>query len=228
MSERKHIIDGSLYAGQNDGLIYTRKCGWIDLGHANPWGENGEGIGNLWVRLNTGNYTLSSQYYELTYKQVMKYKNTLVVGRERKYAIRGGLTTEELKSVTLSILFDVSHDFEQMQGNWLFSLKTDSSYSAEDLLSNLIGLYRVVEPNRDHIALCEPVSMKEALYVWDTYGAVGTHKNTSSGPYLYPTHPNSNESFGCVKIPWFLDSIKPAIKGKLFKEIDQGFVWWIQ
>jgi hypothetical protein len=35
MSERKDIIDGKLAKGRKYGLIYTKKCGWIDLGHAN-------------------------------------------------------------------------------------------------------------------------------------------------------------------------------------------------
>jgi hypothetical protein len=38
MTNRSDIIDGSGAIGRKYGLIYTKKCGWIDLGHANPEG----------------------------------------------------------------------------------------------------------------------------------------------------------------------------------------------
>jgi hypothetical protein len=47
MSERKDIIDGKLAKGRKYGLIYTKKCGWIDLGHANPAG----GASVLWANM---------------------------------------------------------------------------------------------------------------------------------------------------------------------------------
>ncbi len=36
MTSRMDIIDGAQASGRKYGLIYTKKCGWIDLGHANP------------------------------------------------------------------------------------------------------------------------------------------------------------------------------------------------
>jgi len=60
---------------------------------------------------------------------------------------------------------DVSGEFEAFQNNWLFRKFTNSGYSAEDLVSDLIGFYRAVEPNIDYIQLCEPVSKETALYI---------------------------------------------------------------
>lgn len=34
MSHRKDIIDGKGAESRNYGLVCTRECGWIDLGHA--------------------------------------------------------------------------------------------------------------------------------------------------------------------------------------------------
>ena len=43
MTKRTDIIDASIASGRKYGLIYTKRCGWVDLGHANP-----EGAGLLW------------------------------------------------------------------------------------------------------------------------------------------------------------------------------------
>ncbi|BBA33855.1 hypothetical protein sS8_1901 [Methylocaldum marinum] len=49
MTSRSDIIDGSQAIGRKYGLIYTRKCGWVDLGHANPDGP--DGAKNLWDKI---------------------------------------------------------------------------------------------------------------------------------------------------------------------------------
>ena len=94
----------------------------------------------------------------------------------------------------------------------------DSGFSAEDLVSNLIGFYRAVEAPRDYIALCEPVSRQEAWYVWDTYGAVGQNKNKEFSPYLYPTKPDSKLAPIRVPLPAFLNTITPEPPGALYKK----------
>ncbi|MCF6202714.1 MAG: hypothetical protein L3J59_03460 [Methylococcaceae bacterium] len=96
-----------------------------------------------------------------------------------------------MKSIAFSIFMDVSREFESLQNNWFFGRFLNSGYSAEDLVSNLIGFYRAVDPNTDYIQLCEPVSKETALYIWDTYGSVGENKNREFAPYLYPPSPNS-------------------------------------
>ena len=49
MTSRSDIIDSAQAVGRKYGLIYTKKCGWIDLGHANPDGP--DGAKNLWKRI---------------------------------------------------------------------------------------------------------------------------------------------------------------------------------
>lgn len=62
MSERWQVIEGSMYMNQRSGLIYTRKCGWIDLGHARP-----DGIMELWTKMKTNNSrTERNKYYEIS------------------------------------------------------------------------------------------------------------------------------------------------------------------
>ena len=122
------------------------------------------------------------------------------------------------KSIALTIFIDVSKEFETMQGNWLFSKFTNSSFSAEDLVSNLIGFYRAVEPNKEYISICEPVSKNIALAIWDKYGAVGDNKNTTTIPYIYPLPSSSSSTPLRTPLPLFFNSITPVKQGVLFSE----------
>lgn len=79
-----------------------------------------------------------------------------------------------------------------MWGNWLFSNFTNSSFSAEDFVANLIGFYRAVEPNNQFISICELVSKNIALKYGINMGG-GDNKNTTTIPYIYPL-PNSSRS----------------------------------
>ena len=90
---------------------------------------------------------------------MMGRKNLFKVGVMKRYDIRTGLNDEQKKSIALSIFLDVSYAFEKMQSNWLFRHATNSGYSAEDLVSNLVGFYRAVYPNKRIISLCQPVSL---------------------------------------------------------------------
>ena len=38
MASRSDIVDGRLAETERSGVVYTRKCGWVDLGHARPTG----------------------------------------------------------------------------------------------------------------------------------------------------------------------------------------------
>jgi hypothetical protein len=212
MSKREDIIDAKQAAGRKYGLIYTRKCGWVDLGHANP-----QGALELWLKVQAGNDSAGS-HHELAYSQMMG-KPWFKVGVIHRYRVKSGLCESDLKTVALSIFMAVSLDFEGMQGNFVFRNLTDSSFSAEDLVSNLIGFYRAVEADKDYITLCEPVSKQEALYVWDKFGEVGQNKNRTFGPYLYPTSPTSRGGPMCVPLPDFLSTITSASPGELFSEV---------
>jgi hypothetical protein len=59
------------------------------------------------------------------------------------FAVRTGLSRAELESVGLAILLHVSQSFERAQA-WIPDRLSDSGFSAEDLVSNVIGYYRAV------------------------------------------------------------------------------------
>jgi len=137
MTKRSDIVDGSNAIGSKYGLIYTKKCGWIDLGHANP-----EGANSLWQQVLKEKDSGGAKpgYFRVSYKQMMGRKDLFKIGILKKYDVKKGLDDNQKKSVALSIFLDVSHAFEGLQSNWLFRQATNSGYSAEDLVSNLIGL----------------------------------------------------------------------------------------
>jgi hypothetical protein len=218
VTKRSDIIDGRIAVGRKFGLVYTRKCGWIDLGHASPVGAS-----ELWttIRDEKGNpakmagYTAG--YHLVQYSQMMGNRH-VKIGRVKRYEVKLGLTLEEKKAVALAIFLDVSMMFESWQSNWFWSSFTNSGFSAEDLASNLVGFYRAVDPVTDFISLCEPVELDVALGIWDKYGAVGDNKNHSPAPYLYPTPGSSQQGPVCAPMPPFLSTITPAAPGTTFRE----------
>ena len=210
MSKREDIIDGKAAPGRKYGLIYTRKCGWVDLGHA-----NGQGALELYRNIQAVNKS-RQRFRSFYYSQGMG--NQIKIRFTRRYSLTAQLTPPQVKSVALGVFMFVSKDFEGMQDNIFWRQFTDSGFSVEDLVSNLIGFYRAVEAPRDYIALCEPVSRQEAWYVWDTYGAVGQTKNKEFSPYLYPTKPDSKLPPMRVPVPAFLNTITPEPPGALYKK----------
>lgn len=214
MTSRAHIIHGNEAFGRKFGLIYTRRCGWVDLGHANP-----DGATKLWDSIVNERAEGSDKpgYFRIKYKQLMGNKH-IKLGVQRVYDIKKGLNTSDKKSVALSIILDVSDAFESMQSGWPFRWATNSGYSAEDLVSNLIGFYRAVDPRIPYVQVCQPVSKDLALQIWDTYGAVGSNKNLAATPFLYPIPPARGGPM-CGALPPVLNSIKPAIPGVLYTKV---------
>ncbi len=138
------------------------------------------------------------------------------------YKIKRGIHLAQKRSVTLAIFLDVSHKFENLQDSWPYNLGSNSGYSAEDLVSNLIGFDRTIYPEDNILQLCEPVSKEIALEIWDKYGAVGSNKNYTTHPFLYP-HPGS-QNIGPVSasLPTRLNTVRPAKEGVLFRKIMPG------
>ncbi|QEW07378.1 DUF4056 domain-containing protein [Nitrincola iocasae] len=218
MSKRTDIIDGSLAFSQNTGLIYTRRCGWIDLGHARPKGPR-----DLWTKMLHEQTEEGAEqgFFRVSYNQEMrlsKFKITIGAGVRKKYDIKKNISPNEAKSIALAIFLDASHTFESMQSRWPYSWTTDSGYSAEDLVSNLISFYRALNPHIDYLQICQPVSKDIALQIWDRYGAVGNNKNHTLLPFLYPIPPDQGGPV-CGVLPPELSTITPAKLGPLFKEI---------
>ena len=98
--------------------------------------------------------------------------------------------------------------------SWVSSRSRDSSFSEEDLVSDLIGFYVAVRPGIDVLALCNPVSKDASLKVWDTYGSVGSNKNHTFTPRFHPC----DECRGPTRFPAAFQQIVPAPKGPLFRD----------
>lgn len=151
-------------------------------------------------------------------------------GREAEFIVKHGLTTDEKKSVALSIFVEVSEKFESFQRLAEIvtaGLATDSGFSQDDLVSNLVGFYVAVgNVSRTRaIEVCHPVSDKTAFAIWDAQGAVGSNKNKHWTP-RYPTATDYVTDTACIdecvhtsrQFPKVFQTIKPARQGLLFRK----------
>jgi hypothetical protein len=139
-AERNDILDASNAESKTYGLVYTKKAGWIDLGHAQA-----KGARMLWRQIKSEPQTQGTRYrYFVNYSEEMSTK-IIGVGVTDHFWVKRHLTLQEKKSVAMAIYFSVSMDFETFQGQIPLSKTKDSSFSGEDLMSNLIGFYRAVE-----------------------------------------------------------------------------------
>jgi hypothetical protein len=214
MANRRDIIDGSKAELRNFGLVYTKKCGWIDLGHANP-----RSAAELWRNIFATQLACHPNgYSKILYSQRMSGFG-ISAGTKQVFELQDSMSLSQMKSVALAIFLEISNKFEAMQSNWFYRLVTNSGYSVEDIVSDIVGFYRAVEPGRRYIELCEPVSFDEAVKIWDTFGPIGNNKNYTGGPFLYSLDKTSRRgAAACGKMPYFLDTILPAQKGVLFRD----------
>ncbi|WP_260514637.1 hypothetical protein [Serratia fonticola] len=131
-------------------------------------------------------------------------------GVRAQWKVKKGLSIETKRSIALSMMFYVSLKFEGLQSNALFSRVTDSGFSCEDLVSNLLGFYSVVLP-RNYMALIRPKSKEYAQMIWDYYGPVGRYKNNELKAIIFPDperFPNNAYPYK-KRLPSYLSSIKP-------------------
>ena len=222
MSTRANIIDGKLAESAKYGLVYTCKAGWVDLGHAGPGAAE-----TLWrlIRTETGDKSPDGNWFRVPFQECMGVKKwgfkIIEACAGEDFGVRYGLSTAEKESVALGIFMRVSMQFETMQGTFPYSLKTaDSSFSVEDLVSNLISFYRAVRPATDYVSRCEPVDKAAAEQVWDKWGAVGSHKNRQLRAMLFPCPKCANSPTGGMldaPLPQHLCTIQSEPIGKLYK-----------
>jgi hypothetical protein len=225
MSKFGDIVDGTVpnVESLRRGLVYTCRCGWIDLGHARP-----DNAARLWRRIDNeiGEGRVGGLWYRVDFEESMA-KWGLRDSAKVSFAVRRGLSRQQKESVALGILLDVSNKFESLQGSFPYSLVTDSGYSAEDLVSNLVGFYRAVRPGFRYIEECRPVSRAAAEDVWKRYGAVGALKNPFAGPFLFPCTECSGGPGGpcSATLPPFLSLVEPMPPGELHQLWDPKLVW---
>lgn len=165
--------------------------------------------------------------FKVIYKQEMSkriFGTKLSSGISREYIVRHNLTGNERKSVALAIFMEVSLEFEKHQEHFPKYI-TDSGFSQEDLVSNLIGFHIAVGTvtKSQVIAMAKPVSKETALAIWDRNGSVGSNKNRGFKP-MYSPDTSMTTRTACIdecgshspRAPEFLNTIQPAKKGVLF------------
>ncbi|NEG63545.1 hypothetical protein GQQ23_14525 [Pantoea agglomerans] len=178
MSKRSEIIDPSEYRKGVSGLVYTELAGWIDLGHA-----LGGDITKALAKFSRGEVS-SKPYYLVQYEQVMR-AGKFGTGRYIRWNIKRGRSQHEIHSILLAMLMRTAVLFENWQAQSWFSWYTDSGFSGEDLVSDLLGFYGAVRP-MNYITMLQPVSKEAALRRWDHYGPIGDYKNKGYKPLLFP------------------------------------------
>lgn len=203
MIKRKDIIDGREY-GSPYGLIYTEVLGWIDLGHA-----QGTDIRKLLRNIDTGESS-EGECYKVAYSQSMiDPTRTMKMGKFITWRIKRGRSYFERKSVALAMMMSLARKFAALQSSFPVSLTTDSGFSGEDLVSDLLGFYRVVSV-QNPFDMLRPVSKAEALKRWDYYGRIGSWKNETFNPLLFPDpdkYPNARPRKG--ELPNFMKTVRP-------------------
>lgn len=204
MSKRSDIIDGAQAPYGNRGIVYTEVLGWVDLGHA-----QGTDIREL-LRLFAQGESSGKEFYDVRYSQGMTgLRGQLRSGKVMTWQIRQGRPHWEQKSIALAMMMTMARKFEAFQGAFPNKLVTDSGFSGEDLVSDLLGFYRVVSIQNPFPQL-RPVSKDEALKRWDYYGKMGSWKNETFQPLLFPDpekFPRSRPRKGML--PPFMRTVVP-------------------
>lgn len=205
MTTRADIIGPEGFIpGVKGRLIYTCNCGWIDLGHANPTSAR-----NLIAEVRAAAAKPGGDI--VVYSQSARG----VPLSHGHYFVRGGLSPAEQDSVALAIFQRVTMGFETTQGLAFWS---DSSFSQEDLVSNLIGFYAAARDVgiecliRKHCG--NILSKEEAEAVWDETGGVGVNKNRNWEMLIQRCSTCQTACPGERRFPSEFGTIRPAAPGQ--------------
>ncbi|MBE8597108.1 hypothetical protein [Xenorhabdus sp. BG5] len=196
MSSRSDVIEGR--------LVYTEKLGWVDTGHS-----KGNDARMLMAAINSGDDTKES-YFTIKYTQYMGLGLKYGTSKITRWRVRRGLSLNDKKRVALTIMMYTTHLFEAHQDSFPFTWYTDSGYSGEDLVSNLLGFYQAIN-GVDYLFQLQPISKEDALKRWDYYGSIGKYKNKMFKPLLFPDpqkYPNNARPY-YSSLPTFLNNISP-------------------
>lgn len=148
---------------------YSTYCGWIDWSHAQPGLMR-----RLIARVRAASERLAASPgappETLTGPRMESAPgDVLLSGATPRANINRALSEEEILSVALRIFMDQSQTFEGLQAwtDWV----GESSFSEEDLASNLIGFYRAARGyGRDDInSICDAWNAADSLALLETY-----------------------------------------------------------
>jgi hypothetical protein len=212
-------------------LSYTCRCGWVDWGHALPGSAQSLKLQmdreqSDWPQLAQMKVFLEgSAAYIVAYGQSMG-AGPIQVSTTRHWIVRKGLAPQQLQSVALAIFMQASMDFEDVQGSFPFSIKTSaSSYSMEDLVSNLIGFHGAFSSlsQAQLRQMCGEVSVAESYRLWDAHlpNGLGGVRNRSFRPILFPCNECTT---GSTAFPGLFTSIAAEPPGTLWVKLKDRFV----
>lgn len=217
MSGRSDITDGIFATTRKTGLIYTEELGWIDLGHAR--GDDARALKAQLDNESSSRYfdEFGEWYFHVSYHQEMGKKGRILgsnisfhTGVNTQVMVRACLSPEAKARVALTMMYGTAKRFEAWQNSILFNWYTDSGFSAEDLVSDLVGFYRVFGTGPDPLWLARPVSYESALYIWDSHDPIGIYKNTKFSPLLFLTKTPMKYGQPIKRnLPSWLNYIKP-------------------
>jgi hypothetical protein len=218
-------------------LSYTCRCGWVDWGHALP-GRPGahDSTAGLYQQITSeranwpGLDRIDIKYrgfpaYVVVYGQSMgSARLGISVSTVRHWVVRKGLSVAQKERVALGIFMSTSRGFENLQSSWPYGWVTDSGYSAEDLVSNLIGFYTVFRgTSQDAMRqMCGQVSVEESYRIWDEHlpNGLGGIKNKTTRPIRFPcAECDRRDSF-----PAELEGMVAEPQGALFRAPARRFI----
>ncbi len=159
---------------EKERLIYTCNCGWVDAGHANPETHRfGEGARSLWDQISSqnGKSSKGEDGFKVFYQQKMGKVGVPVLGDvlfgpEQSFFVERNLTRRDQESVALGIFLYMTYKFEDFQGS--FPGTGHSSFSIEDVVSNVLGFYNIVR-GTNWRKECGVVTKEASLKVFDNY-----------------------------------------------------------
>jgi len=191
-------------------LEYTEKGWWVDRGHANPnWAKW------LWQDINNPQPLAWNESYGIVHYQQVQAKFWIHDAIGKTYIIKTWTTKEEKESIALTIFLDVSRQFEWHQKTT--DRLTGSSYSQEDLFSNMIWFYRAVRGYSlpDIKKTLHPIGADASSKMYDLHG-IG--KNETIGKIIkYQTQEQEDSAnIEICKYPYPFNQIKTIRKWKFY------------
>ncbi len=194
-------------------FVYGKRTGWIDFSHAFPYHaeknpqwtalniwrqfqqEQGAGEDEFWDHILVENFCDQSfrptkdDYFAITYGQSMGIKGINIVGIKNSYLIKKNLPNDIKEQVAYSIFMDVSYKFERLQGMppYAFGPKIkSSSYSIEDLPSNVIGFFAITRGGAtDKYGVWRYIKQHAQLVSAQEAKAIKENKGLKSGDFRY-------------------------------------------
>lgn len=217
-------------------IEYWSNLGWVDWGHANPAearrlidavnkaADEPDGRPVPWVPIQTDTWIsahMGSSPYPFT-------------GYDYYYRVKHGLDAQQRKEVALAIWMDLAQRFEKNQGDFLHVhiAQTNSSFSQEDLPSDVIGFYMAINGWKDRDAVKDENGLGKSMGVFllpedgakflQHMGDLGDDKNKNK---TFTPCDHNMEIADYLNDPQFKTPLKYPEKLKTIKPAPRGDLW---